>query len=358
VRHGTATKLSLAGFAIGLSGPANIIEDPGTARAASPSTAEADALSSKPTANTKACAQLCMPVSVNSFDRPVTSLTVADGYVYWIIYASALAGVYRAPLGSTNTPTFLAPLRSLQEGAGDWDLAVDDNGVVFALDSGEGRYRGGPILRIDGPESYRVLAEGEYYPCRAGGSPHRIAVDATDVYWTESVGRYIDNVDNRTDPTCTSFESFWYLRTVPKQGGPARILTRVTSLNLTLDEEFIYWTRDDALVRLRKDGPPGDTPSVLASGLLVGDSPALARDGCTIYVGGRDGRVYGVVRKTGVVHSISGPLAPGSSAQDFTFDDRYVYWSIGGTTYRAHKNGGQVCTCWPPPASQAGGISP
>jgi hypothetical protein len=270
---------------------------------------------------------ICTPLSLSSLQRPATSLTVAGDFIYWIVTGSLLAGVYRAPLSGGET-MLITSFLSLQEGGRGWDLTADEDGVVFALESGPEEGGGGPILRIEGPSVIRDLAHGDNYPCRSGGLPMRIAVDATNVYWIESAGRFLDNPDGLTDPTCTSLDTFRFLRTVPKEGGPACTLGRIPSLSLLVDDEYIYSTSGDALVRLRKDACPGAAPSVLASGLLLGAAPDLARDGHTIYVGGREGRVYAVDRKTGAVRLFAGPSGSDVTG-DFHFDGPIRLLEVG-----------------------------
>lgn len=277
-----------------------------------------------------------MPTPLNAFDRGALAVAIAtEGRdAYWIAPYSALAGVYRAPR-TGGEPTLLASVRSFQDDAYDWDLALADRTVFFAEtgDAGVSPHPG-YVARIDGLGHITELAQGERHPCRGGGHPRRLTLDATHVYWTEDVGRYLgdpsDPIDP-ADPLCRTTDPVRRLRSVPQSGGVARTLADVTSLNVAVDAGFVYYTRGDSLLRLDKGSLAEKT---VASGLTL-DEPVLHRVGVWIHVGGRDGCLYTVHSQTGLMRT----ACPGAEStqgriDDFASDTRYIYW-----TYAAGPNG-------------------
>jgi hypothetical protein len=279
------------------------------------------------------------PTPISSLDRGVRALAVDATHVFWVAPSSALAGVYRVPKAGGAT-TLLDPVRSFQDDGADWDLALDGD-VLFVVESGDTGVSPGPgeVRVVTSPEHSTVLAIGDRYPCRGGGHPSRVTIDASRVYWTEDAGRFLSNYDDSTAPTCDPTVSFRYLRSVSKTGGDARRLARVSSMNAVVDREFVYFTEGTTLYRLPKTASEGELPTPVATGLTL-TRPLLALDGNRIYIGERDGSVYAVDRRRGTVRSVA---SGGGQVEQFAFDERYVYWvssGEGGVIRRVLKSGG------------------
>lgn len=279
-----------------------------------------------------------MPAPLNAFDRGAAAVLVEGGDVYWIAPYSALAGVYRAPR-TGGEPRELTGVRSFQDDGYDWDLALAGR-TVFFVETGDAGVSPHPgrVARIDGPGRVTELAQGESHACRGGGHPRRVTLDDTHVYWTEDAGRYLgdpsDPIDPSApaDPLCRTTDPVRRVRSVPQSGGAARTLAEVTSLNVVVDPEFVYFTRGDALLRLDKRGLAERT---VASGLVL-DEPVLYRAGVWIYVGGRDGCLYTVHSQNGLVRTVCpGVESTQGRIGDLASDPKYLYWTyVAGPTGR------------------------
>ncbi|HEX2572274.1 MAG TPA: hypothetical protein VH877_22205, partial [Polyangia bacterium] len=248
------------------------------------------------------------PTPVTSFNRGALAVAAEGCDVYWIAPFSALAGVYRAPRTGGDA-TQLASVLSFQDDAYDWGLAVD-GGIAFFAETGDAGISPhvGRVARVDGAGHVTELARGQPLPCRSGGHPRRVTLDATHVYWTEDSGRFIGDLDDPglpPDPVCHTTADFRWVRSVPKGGGVARTLAQISSLNVAVDERFIYYTRGDALLRLDKRSLE---EKVVVSGLAfdqgIGRETVLHQAGAAIYVGGHDGCLYTVQRQNGLVRTV------------------------------------------------------
>jgi hypothetical protein len=281
------------------------------------------------------------PTPITSLGRGVRSLAVDGAHVFWIAPFSGLAGAYRAPKTGGDF-TQLYPVRSFQDDVFNWDLAVDGD-VLFLLEGGDVGVSPGPgtIWRVTSPGQATALAEGEYRRCRSGGHPQHLAVDTSRVYWTEDAGRFLGNFDESTEPTCDPNRSFRFLRSVSKNGGDIRNFGLVTSLNVVLGGDFVYFTEGTTLYRVPK---AGGSPQPVAPGLPI-DQPLLAIDGDEIYLSGPDASIQAVDRNRGTARSVAGASGLNSSVQQFAFDERHVYWASDGENggiRRAPKAGGAI----------------
>jgi outer membrane protein assembly factor BamB len=216
-------------------------------------------------------------------------ITVDSSRVYWTLPNFALGGttaVMSAPL-SGGAPTTL-----VTNVTGPMSIAVSAANVYWAT-SGQGAIEsvpldGGPVstvvsdasgayaLVVEGNDLYWCNADGIYREALAGGTPlqigpsaNAIAVDGTDVYYVDSMGR---------------------VARVPVAGGtPTTLATGRTSalVAVAVDGQNVYWLEGEgtiqqgAVAALPKSG---GRVAVLASGL--GDPSAIAVDDTAIYFTG------------------------------------------------------------------------
>ena len=150
----------------------------------------------------------------------------------------------------------------------------------------------------------------------ASGSPYGIAVDSTNVYWTNMGG----------GPAGTIIDA---VMKVPLSGGPAVALASAdsSSIGIAVDATSVYWTTMDNVMTLPLDG---GTPVTLASGLNgAGDIVVDATSAYWIDQGD-----YMLMK----VPIGGGGNAPTTLASDLespngiAVDSTSVYWTNGGNT--------------------------
>lgn len=144
----------------------------------------------------------------------------------------------------------------------------------------------------------------------------------------------------------TTYES---IQRVASRGGLSRYLyleaqacnmDRIQS-NIVADDDYVYWTGPNGLMRLSTDANPGDAPE-LVNGLLAGRAE-LAIDDTHVFVMSYDSNnyatLYRVPKSSGVRIFMAGPGANASNLQtSYSFSagtQRYfVYWIAGGQLQR------------------------
>lgn len=135
---------------------------------------------------------------------------------------------------------------------------------------------------------------------------------------------------------------------IPKDGGPTRVLYQLAGCgagqvlsNIVADENYIYWTTANGLVRLSVNANPGDA-SELVNGLMAG-SAELAVDGTNLFVLLFDSNTYGTLYRVGKSNGTAiWMTGAGQNANNlqtsYSFTggvQRYfVYWLVGGQLQR------------------------
>ncbi|WP_287158338.1 BACON domain-containing carbohydrate-binding protein [Chloroflexus sp.] len=147
-------------------------------------------------------------------------------------------------------------------------------------------------------------------------------------------------------PSTTYEES---IRRIPTRGGLPRDLYREPQAcntpgilsNIVADDDYVYWTGPNGLMRLSTDANPGDTPE-LVNGLLAGRAE-LAIDDTHIFVMTYDSNnyatLYRVPKSSGVAIFMTGPGTGAYNLQtSYSFrlgtQRYYVYWIQGGNLWR------------------------
>lgn len=147
-------------------------------------------------------------------------------------------------------------------------------------------------------------------------------------------------------PQAATYET---IQRVPARGGPSRYLyfqaqacgsSQIQS-NLVADDNYVYWTGPNGLMRLSTEANPGDAPE-LVNGLLAGRAE-LAVDDTHLFVLSFDsnnyGTLYRVIKSSGTRVFMTGPGTNASNLQtSYSFSggqQRYfVYWIQGGDLRR------------------------
>jgi sugar lactone lactonase YvrE len=195
-------------------------------------------------------------------------------------------------------------------------IAVDGTNVYWTNSGVYGDSLGAVMKTPIGGGTVTTLASGENYP-------NGIAVDRTNVYWTE-----------------------WYGHTVKKLpvggGRPTTIVSDAgTAGDIVVDDTSVYWTdagggESHQRGRILKAGLSGGTPKVLASGQ---NPSAIAVDKTSVYwTNIDDGAVMKVPLRGGTPTTLA---TVQGRVSGITVDASNVYWPSGfGTVMKVPIAGG------------------
>jgi hypothetical protein len=182
-------------------------------------------------------------IAVGDYEGAVAT----DGVnLYWTgdmsVFARALAG------GSTSTLAVSSHLR----GSTDGSIAVDSTSVYVAVN----------LVGVPGTIVRVPIGGGQLTTIASEQSPLSVAVDATNVYWTNDDG------------------AGGSVARAPLGGGaPTTLSTGPAASGIAVDGSSVYWTNEDGTVM--SVPVAGGTPTTLASDQQP--SPAIAVDSTSVY---------------------------------------------------------------------------
>ena len=230
------------------------------------------------------------------------------------------------------------------DAAGDVMKSPLCGGGSVVLGSGQGTLTG---IAVDGESVYWGGSAGVSKVALDGGTPQllapgtqvsAIALDATNVYWTDAASGAAGLVES-----------------VPVTGGAVSTLAELSgypSPVIAVDATSVYWiARDEGLVRIAKTGGPIVT---LAPSIPLGP---IAVDATQVYWQGDGADLFSVMSES------KAGGTPGRLAGDqdgvtrFAVDDTDVYWMIGtgtGTIVLIPASGGSPVTLVQSDAATAG----
>jgi hypothetical protein len=239
-----------------------------------------------------------MPTTLisNASDLYPQSIVVAAGNVYYLVYNFSNPGaVFEcASGGCSNQPTAIASNQ-----VGPTAIASDANNLYWTNGSGEvmecalGGCNGNPTALATGLSGL--------VPLTIGG----LAVDATNVYWSDSVGIVKCGIGG-----CN--------------GQPTTVAASQQAYGLVTDGSNLYWTDYNNGFVYQCPNTGCAQPTVLASGLT--NPKNLAIDGSNVYWANGDGTIM----RCDLNGCANGPVTIASgqaSPARIVVDDRRIYWS-------------------------------
>jgi hypothetical protein len=256
----------------------------------------------------------------------LTGLTNGTTY-YFVVTAVNIAGESSASTQVSATPSAVSSVTTLASGLSSaMGIAVDASNVYWT-DAVKGQVN---TVAISGG-TVTTLTTG-------GGEPWAVAVDSSSLYWTDASAGQINKIG--------------------KTGGAVTPLaTGVNPYGIVVDSSNVYWIEGTATAgsgHVKKVSINGGTVTTLASGMSSQYSSvqAIAIDSSSVYWVDQQGGTVNKVDKNGgsVTVLASGLSLPYSIAVDSTS----VYWTENGQNGAVKKvgiNGGSVTTLatrsWP-----------
>ncbi len=252
-----------------------------------------------------------------------TALAVDDGALYWT--DPAAESVVRMAKGGAPQP--LAPVAG--DAALAWDLVLEADTVYFT-EAGTGKFQvgtpgavwkvakaGGPATRLAWCNPTSKASMNQFI-----GHPSRIAVDGTNVYWTENRGELTFDTPQPG-----------YVGSVPEAGGPQSTIADavLAPFAIVADDQWLYFCgeHNSGIARAGKNGGWNiyDTLDEVGSRLAV-DETNLYFGTCKF-----TGNLYVIPKAM----SVDLPMTVVFSAfglgedriDDIVLDDDHLYWSSG-----------------------------
>jgi hypothetical protein len=239
------------------------------------------------------------PVMMIAAGETAYGVAVDDTNVYFTNFESVIDGVMKVPLAG-GSAVVLAPF-------GEYPRNVAIGGASLFFTNGLGNTNCGVV-------SLPKAGDAGPMPFASSPDPWGIALDATNVYWTDggdggATGSVLSAPRSGGTPVVLAGE----------QDGPGAIAVDATS---------VYWATVSAIVRASLDG--GD-PSTIASGQA--NPHAIAIDDAYVYwvnqgSGNSDGNVVKAPLTGGAPPTTLAGAQP--TPWDIAVDGTSVYWTSGG----------------------------